>query len=332
LLLALIPVVLFGALAAMLVINASAAILNPGIPALLSGKFSSQFSLGGITGDWGLLPAVWGTVLITIIAIVIALPVSLAMAVIAAEFPMGPLGRLLRPMLGILAGIPPIVYAVAGAVFVTLVIAPKFAGSPTFDTFDPGLVVADPALWPPADVPWTVTSFPWPPNSGGIPSTTLLGGVLIALLVIPFMAPLIFDSMRNVPRVVREASFALGANRAYTLRRVILPHAMPGIVAAVALATLKALGDVLIIALAVGWQAETIPSPVVDVLERTSNLAVTGANLLGNLQTGAGTYCDPRFPACAVGYSSALVLLVVAGVIVISATLLERRLRRRLHA
>jgi ABC-type phosphate transport system permease subunit len=139
--------------------------------------------------------------------------------------------------------------------------------------------------------------------------------------------------MRNIPSAAREASFALGANRRYTLRRVILPLAMPGIVAAIALATLKALGDVLIVALAVGWQAETFPNPIVDVFERTSSLAAEGANLLGNLQqAGAGKGCSTATPACAVGYFSALVLLLVAAAVVVIATVLEGRLRRRLRA
>jgi phosphate transport system permease protein len=332
LILGLIPVMMFVAIVAMLVGNALPVVASPGIPALFSGKFTSAYSLGGITGDWGLVPAVWGTIEITVIAVLIALPVSLAMAVIAAEFPMGPLGRLIRPLLGVLSGIPPIVFAVAGAVFVTVFIAPKFAGSADFSSFHPEAIGAAAGSWPPADVPWSATAFPWPPNSGGLPSSTLLGGVLIALLVIPFMAPLIYDAMRAVPRATREASLALGANRSYTLRRVIIPQAMPGIVAAVALATLKALGDVLIVAFVVGWQAESLPTPLADVLERTSSLAVEGANLLGSLQSGAGQYCDAKTPACAVGYSSALVLLLVAAVVVTTATLLERRMRRRLVA
>jgi ABC-type phosphate transport system permease subunit len=332
LLMGLIPVAIFVGLIALLVVRAAPVLRTPGLAAIFSTKFSSVFSLGGVTGDYGLVPAVWGTIEITLIAVVIALPVSLALAIVATEFPMGPLGRVVRPLLGVLSGVPPIVYAIAGAIFVTTFIAPKFAGSADFNAFDPTVLGVPRDQWPPADVPWNPTAFAWPPNVGGIPSSTLLGGVLIALLVIPFMSPLIVDAMRNVPSAAREASLALGANRGYTLRRVILPIAMPGIVAAVALAVLKAFGDVLIIALAVGWQAETLPNPIADVLERTSSLAAEGANLLGNLQASAGQYCDPKTPACVVGYTSALLLLIVAAVVVISASVIEGRLRRRLRA
>lgn len=329
--LALIPVLMFAGMVLMLVVSSLPALVSPGLAAIFSDRFSSAFSLGGNKGEFGLIPAIWGTIQITTIAIGLALPVSLAMAIIATEFPMGPIGRVLRPLLGVLSGVPPIVYAVAGAVFVTIFMAPKFAGSANVNSFDPAHLGVAPESWPPPGVPWSVTAFPWPPNVGGIPNSTLLGGILIALLVIPFMTPLIFDAMRNIPNAAKEASFALGANRAYTLRRVILPLAMPGIVAAVTLATLKALGDVLIVALAVGWQAETIPNPIVDVLERTSSLAAEGANLLGNLQSGAGASCAPDSPACAVGYFSALLLLVVAAAVVVAAHILEARLRRRLQ-
>ncbi|HYO44888.1 MAG TPA: ABC transporter permease subunit [Candidatus Limnocylindrales bacterium] len=329
LLLGLLPVAAFLAIVALLVVNAIPALETPGLKALMATKFSSAYSLAGPTGDLGLVPAAWGTILVSVIAICLALPVSIAMAVIASEFPAGPLGRLLRPLLGVLAGVPPIVYAVAGAVFVTLFVAPKFAGSLARTSFDPAAIGVAPDQWPPVDVPFTDTSFPWLADVGGLPNSTLLGAILVALLVIPFMTPLIHDAMRSVPSAAREASFALGASRWYTVRRVLLPHALPGIVAAVSLATLKAFGDVLILALAVGWTAERLPNPLVDVFERTSTLAAEGANLLGNLQAGTGGACEIKGSSCPVGYASALVLLVAAAVIVVVSGAAESRLRAR---
>lgn len=330
--LAMIPVILFLGLVAMLLVKSAPVIDKPGLANIFGLTFSGTRSLSGPRGDYGLVPAIWGTIEITLLAVSIALPVALAMAIVSAEFPMGPLGRVFRPLLGVLAGVPPIVYAIASVVFVTVFIAPKFAGSAAFYAFDPAVVGVNPADWPPPGVPWNAqgSAFPWPPNVSGIPNSTLLGGILVALLVIPFMAPLIFDAMRNVPSAAREASFALGATRGYTLRRVILPHAMPGIVAAVSLAILKALGDVLIIALAVGWQAETIPNPIGDVLERTSSLAAAGAGLLGDV---GGSYCDSPAAAirCGVGYSAGVMLLLFAAAIVVFAAVLEGRLRRRLR-
>jgi phosphate transport system permease protein len=240
---------------------------------------------------------------------------------------MGPVGRVVRPVVGVLAGIPPIVFAVSALVFVRLFMVPKFAADSTFGTFDPTRLGVQPQDWPPGDVPFSPGSYPW--DLTGTNNSTLLGGVLIGLLVIPFMTPLITDAMRNVPSAAREASYALGANRGYTLRKVILPLAMPGVIAALALGTLKALGDTLIVAFAVGWEANTVPNPVIDVLERTPSLAAQGAGLVGSFPTIGGT-CTPV--QCAVGYSSALLLLVLAVAIVVATSMLQARWRRRLTA
>lgn len=326
LVLALIPVALFAGLTAMLVVRSLPVLEFPGFDALNSSSFTSTFSTGA--GEYGLKPALWGTVLITAIAVGLALPVSLAMAIVSSEFPLGPVGRVLRPTLGVLSGIPAIVYAVSAVVFVTGFMIPKFAADSTFGTFDPARLGVAPEHWPPADgsVPWNAGAFPWNPQ--GVDNSTLLGGALIALLLIPFMTPLIVDAMRNVPSAAREASFALGANRGHTLRKVILPLAMPGIVTALALGTLKALGDTLIVAFAVGWEASTVPDPLLDVLERTTSLTAVGAAQLGGFTRN--TACAE--PACSVGYASAFILLVLAAAVVLAMTFLQARLRRRLRA
>jgi len=211
-------------------------------------------------------------------------------------------------------------------VFITAFMIPKFAANSTYAAFDPATIGAK-GTWPPPDVPFNAGSFPW--DLTGLSNSTLLGGMLIALLVIPFMTPLIADAMRDVSSSAREASLALGANRSYTLRKVILPLAMPGIVGAVALGTLKALGDTLIVAFAVGWSADSIPQPLLDVLERTPSLAAQSAGLIGTFET-LNDSCKPA--ECAVGYSSALLLLLVAGVVVLFLTYVQARGRRRVLA
>jgi phosphate transport system permease protein len=320
--LGLIPVAMFAAMVAMLVSKALPALSEPGLGELFSSSFSSQFSTGVAT--YGLLPAIGGTVAVTLIAIGIALPVSLAMAVFASEFPLGGLGRAMRTVLGALSGIPAIVYALLAIVLVERFMIPKFAADSTFGDFDPARVGANPETWPPADVPWNAGAFPWDPT--GINNSTLLGGALVALLVIPFMAPLIDDAIRNVPAAAKEASLALGANRWHTLLHVTLPMALAGIVPAVALGTLKGMGDTMIVIFVVGWEAQSIPDPPVDVLERTAPLPATGANLLGSFQ--AQDVCKEA--ACSTGYFSAVFLLVLALVVVVTAAFLQTRLRRRM--
>jgi phosphate transport system permease protein len=323
LLLGLIPVVVFGAIVVMLLVNSAPVVNDPGIGALLGDRYSSKYS-GQNLHEYGLLPALWGSALIAAVAMAVALPVSLAMAIVAVDFPMGPLTRLVRPAVAVLAGIPPIVYAASVPVFITVLMIPKFAANTTFDTFDAAAIGANPAAWPPADVPFSAGSYPW--DLTGIANSTLLGGILVALFLIPFVTPLFADALRDVSRAAREASLALGANRSYTLRKVVLPTALPAIAGATTLAVLKALGDTLIVAFAVGWSADTIPQPLFDLLERTPSLAAQGAGLIGSFET-----LDAQCTAaeCAVGYSGALLLLLFAGVVVLAMTTLQARGRRR---
>jgi len=322
LLLGLIPVILFAGLVAMLLVNSAPVLEKPGIAALLGTEYSSKYSAGN-SGAFGLLPALWGSVLITIVAVVVALPISLALALVAVDVYLGPISRLVRPLVSVLSGIPPIVYAISVPIFVSALMIPKFAANANFSTFDPAAVGADPSGWPPADVPYSAGGFPWDLSGA---NSTLLGGLLIALFLIPFVTPLFVDALRDVPRASREASVALGANRTYTIRRVVLPRALPALTGASMLAVLKALGDTLIVAFAVGWSAERIPSPLVDILERTSSLAAQGAGLIGSFET-LGATCAPA--ECAVGYSSALLLLLFAAVVVVVSSVLQGRGRRR---
>jgi len=321
--LGLVPVVLFAAMAGMLVVNSLPALDNPGLDQLTRNEFASQFSTGARI--YGIVPAVVGTLLVAFVAVAIALPVSLAMAIMATEFTLGPLGKLLRTLLGVLGGIPSIVYALLAVVLVEQFMIPKFAGDMTFPTFDAAKIGASPQTWPPGDVPFNAGAYPWDPT--GLNNSTLLGGILIALLIIPFMAPLMADAISNVPRSLREASLAVGANRWFTLRKVTLPLAVPGMLGALSLGLLKAMGDAMIVIFVVGWQANSAPNPFFDVLERTAPLTATSAGLLGGFQGNSGT-CQAV--ACHVGYFSAFMLLLVALVVVLATTVLQARLRRRI--
>ena len=323
LILGLIPVLLFLLLVLTLLINSAPVVNSPGIAALFGSQYSSKYT-GGNIGLFGLLPALWGSFLIAFVAVVVALPIALALAIVAVDFPMGPITRLVRPIVGILSGIPPIVYAVSVPIFITLFMIPKFAANATSSTFSAAAIGADPSTWPPPDVPFSAGALPW--DLTGVANSTLLGGILIALFLIPFVTPLFVDALRDVPRAAREASLALGANRTYTLRRIVLPRALPAMTGASMLAVLKALGDTLIVAFAVGWSADNLPQPLFDVLERTASLGAQGAGLIGSFET-LDAQCTAE--ECAVGYSGALLLLLLAGVVVIFVTWLQARGRRR---
>jgi phosphate transport system permease protein len=321
--LGLVPVALFLAMLVMLAANAAPALKDPGIGALFGGTFRDNS--GNPSMGYSILPALWGTILITFIAVAVALPTSLVLAVAAVDFPMGVVGRLVRPLIGVLSGVPPIVYAVSVPGFVVAIMIPKFAAGMTYDQFakgGPAFIGADPSSWPPHDVPYSPGGFPWEYLGG---NSALLGGLLVGLFLIPFITPLIVDALSNVPRAAREASLALGANRTYTLRRVVLPRALPSIAGASMLAVLKAMGDAVILLFAVGISG-TIPTPPFDALERASGIGAWGASLIGSFEI-LDQSCLPR--QCAVGYSSALALMAFAAVAVIVMSYLQARGRRR---
>ncbi len=291
-----------------------------GLGQLFSTHFSSRF-LGGV-GLYGLVPSLWGSLEVVAISMTLAVPISLAMAITASEFAPGVAGRAMRTLLGLLAGIPPIIYALMAVVFVAPFMIPKFTGNLSYSHLDATKVGVANSDWPPTGVPWNAGSFAW--NPSGESSSVLLGGILLALLAIPFMAPLIEDALRNVPREPKDASLALGASRWYTLLHITLPQGLAGIIAAIRLGSLKVLGDVMIALFVIGFAAVALPNPLWDVLERTAPLTSEGVGLIGGFQ---GTQqCNPA--DCAAGYFTGLLLLFAAFAIVMITLLLEWVARR----
>jgi len=309
--LALLPVLLLLLIVANLVWSSLPAIQQAGLPVLFSTKISNVFSGVYTPGEFGLLPALWGTVLLAGMTLGIAFPVSLAMAIFAAEFNLKGLGRVLEVLLGILVGIPPILYAVLSLTVLTAFVVPKFAAN--------GL---------PEGIIRSLSGLP-PYNPGTLPreTSTLLGGLMLSLLVIPFMAPLILDAIRGVPHDLKEASLALGATRWYTLMRVTLPSALPGIAMALSLGTLKTIGDVVISAWTIGYIKNGLPQPLVDIFESVAPLTSTGAGLLNGLSGGAAV---PPGPERGAAYFAALLLLLIAFSILVMSSLAQRYLQRRL--
>jgi phosphate transport system permease protein len=235
---------------------------------------------------FGLLPAIIGTIFITCVALAIALPISLAIAVYASEYAIGFVGRALRAILGTLAGIPPIVYGLTAIIFLRLFLEPSFA--------------------PHVNNP-------------------VIGGIVLSLLIIPFMAPLIDEAIRNVPNTLKEASLALGAGRWHTMTHTILPNAMYGIIAATALGCLKAVGDLMIVAYACGREPQ-IPTPWWDVFQNALvPLTTTAGALSGALVTA---YPCKGF-SCSTAYFTGLLLLVMALIVLGIATLLQHWFKKK---
>jgi ABC-type phosphate transport system permease subunit len=140
------------------------------------------------------------------------------------------------------------------------------------------------------------------------------------------------DAIRNAQHSQKEASLALGATRWYTLRRVVLPAALPGLVSAVSLGMLKIIGDVVVVAWAVGYYHSGMPSPWWDALERVAPLSSTGAGFLGGLTIRQGGHPPPTTGDASVASFTGLLLVVIAFCILGLASALQRRLQRRLAA
>ncbi|MGQ9682753.1 MAG: PstC family ABC transporter permease [Anaerolineae bacterium] len=275
---------------------------------------------------FGLVPTLWGTVMVTAIALFLAVPVSLCIGFVCTEFSLGPLSRVLEATVAALAGIPPVFYGLTVLFVVPAFVRPKLAGDVLYPVLAQGGQPAEEVLraLPGLPQPFKTAVLPYDVLSNSV----LLGGMLLALLIIPFMTPLIVDALRSVPRDLREASLGLGANRWYTVRRVILPGALPGLVTAVSLGALKGAGDVMIVLWATGSQAWHLPEPLWDVLERTAPLSATAAALCGGVGEGAGF----SQPGSGVGHLAGLLLLLLAFAVLALASLLQDKMRRRFAA
>ncbi len=169
----------------------------------------------GSQQEFGVLPLVMGTLMTSLVAACIALPLGLAAAIYLSEIATERARSILKPVLEILAGVPTIVYGFFALTFITP-------------------VLLDPIL----------------PNIGTF--NGLSAGIAIGIMAMPTVASLSEDALRAVPRSLREAAFGLGATRFETTVRVVVPAAISGIVASFILAISRAVGETMIVAVAAG--------------------------------------------------------------------------------
>ena len=184
------------------------------------------------TQRFGVLPLVVGTMLVSAIAMAVALPMGLLSAIYLSEYSPDGLRRVVKPVLEILAGVPTVVYGYFALTFVT----------PLLQTFLPGL-------------------------SG---FNALSPGLVMGLMILPLVSSLSEDAMRAVPRGLREGSYALGATRMQTALKVVVPAAFSGITAAFILAVSRAIGETMIVAIAAGQQPRLTGNPFVPIETMTA--------------------------------------------------------------
>ena len=189
-------------------------------------------------GKFGAIPLFTGTLLISAIAMIVATPLGLASAVFLAEYASKRTRDWVKPMLEILAGIPTVVYGF----FAALTVAPfiRWTGGSM------GLEVAS--------------------------ESALAAGLVMGIMIIPLISSLSDDVINAVPQAMRDASLGLGATQAETVRRVILPAAIPGIAGSLLLAASRAIGETMIVVMAAGLAANLTANPLDAVTTITAQI------------------------------------------------------------
>jgi len=181
----------------------------------------------GASGAFGAIPLIAGTLLITVIAMVIAVPIGLFSAIYLSEYAGARVRGYIKPLLEILAGIPTVVYGF----FAALTVAPYIR--------DLG-----------ASLGLNVAS-----------ESALAAGLVMGIMIVPFISSLSDDVINAVPQSLRDGSYALGATQSETIKKVILPAALPGIFAACLLAVSRAIGETMIVVMAAGLAANLTANP-----------------------------------------------------------------------
>jgi len=240
-------------------------------------------STGGY-GSYGLLPLLVGTLMITAIAMLVAVPVGLMAAIYLSQYAPRTLRAIAKPIIEILAGIPTIVFG-----FFALVTVGPFLR-------DVGNVIGI-----------------------GISATSALtAGVVMGIMIIPFVSSLSDDILNQVPRTLRDGAYGLGATKSETIRNVLIPAALPGIVGAFLLAVSRAIGETMIVVLAAGNSPVLRGSP----FEPVATITVSIVNQL----TGDTDFAGPQ---SLVGFALGLTLFVVTLCLNIFALFIVRRFREQ---
>jgi len=239
---------------------------------------------GGSSGAFGAVPLFVGSMLITLIAMVVAIPAGLLSAIYLSEYASRHLRDWVKPMLEILAGIPTVVYGY----FAIMIVAPLLRGLGA----SVGLDVAS--------------------------ESALAAGLVMGIMIIPFVSSLSDDIITAVPRSLRDASYGLGATPSETIKHVVIPAALPGIMGAVLLAISRAIGETMIVVMAAGMSANLTVNPLKSVTTVTVQIV--------SLLVGDQEFDSPKTLAA---FALGLTLFCVTLVLNIIALMVVRKYRER---
>ena len=238
----------------------------------------------GSSGAFGAVPLFVGTLMIALIAMVVAVPIGLMSAVYLSEYANHRFRAVAKPMLEVLAGVPTVVYGF----FAALTVAPfiRDAG---------GLFGLDVAS-----------------------ESALAAGLVMGIMIIPFVSSLSDDVINAVPQAMRDGSYGIGATRSETIKRVIFPAALPGIVGGILLAVSRAIGETMIVVMAAGLAANLTANP----LEAVTTVTVQIVTLL----VGDQEFDSPKTLAA---FALGLVLFIVTLILNIVALYVVRKYREQ---
>ncbi|MGE0631298.1 MAG: phosphate ABC transporter permease subunit PstC [Pseudobdellovibrionaceae bacterium] len=200
-------------------------------------------------GQYGILPLVTGTLLSSLVALLVAVPVGTTIAIFLSEYVSDQVREIVKPLLELLSAVPTVIYGYFALLFVTPFIQKIYPELPGFNI--------------------------------------LSAGIVIGIMIIPYVASMGEDAMRSVPRHMREASYAMGATRFQTSVRVVYPAAFSGITSAYILGISRAVGETMIVAIAAGMQPNFTFNPTQPAATITAYIVQVS---LGDLPHGSIGY------------------------------------------
>lgn len=231
-------------------------------------------------GAFGAVPVFVGTIVIATIAMLVATPIGIFTAIYLTEYASDRLRNIVKPIMEILAGVPTVVYGF----FAVLTVAPAIRNA--------------------GQLMGLVTS----------PNSALAAGGVMGIMIIPFISSLADDAIRAVPRSMRDGSLAMGATRAETMTKVLLPAALPGIMGGILLALSRAIGETMIVVMAAGLIATLNINPLDSVTTVTVQIVT--------LLIGDTSFDNPKTLAA---FALGLVLfLVTLGLNVVALTIVRK--------
>lgn len=251
-------------------------------------KWSPQMAMradqAGSSGSFGAVPILAGTFMISGIALSVAVPIGLMSAIYLSEYAGSQVRAWAKPIMEILAGVPTVVYGF----FAALVVAPFIRNSGEFL----GLNVSS--------------------------ESALAAGLVMGVMIIPFISSLSDDVINAVPQAMRDGSYGLGATKSETILNVIIPAALPGIVGGVLLAASRAIGETMIVVMAAGLSANLTANPLQAVTTVTVQIVTL---LVGDQEFDS--------PKTLVAFALGLLLFLVTLVLNVIALYVVRRYREQ---